>query len=90
MKLAFLEVVFPESRLFELFLLCGPIIYIPDELCQSLFLFRSSLWDLTAGNNFMVMNPVVSEILGGGDGGFPPSSQMPVSCKKEQMPLPIK
>ena len=47
------------------------------------FGFRAFLWYLASGKNFMVIRPVVPEILGGG--GFPPPPKMPVSCQKEQM-----
>ena len=40
--------------------------------------------DLTSGKNFMVIRPVVSEILGGGT-----TPQMPVHCQKEQMLLTV-
>ena len=48
---------------------------------KKFFGFRASLLSLTSGKNFMVIRPVVSEIL-------PP--QMPVHRQKEQMLLTVK
>ena len=46
------------------------------------FRFRASSLGLTSGKNFMIIRPVVSEILGG---MVPTPPQMLVSCQKEQM-----
>ena len=53
---------------------------------KKFFWFLASPLSLTSGKNFMVIGPVVSEILGG-DGTTP---QMLLHCQKEQMLLTVK
>jgi len=55
---------------------------------KKIFLISASLRSLTSGGNFMVICPVVFEILGGG--GLSPLSQMLVSCQKEQIALNVR
>ena len=54
-KLEFPEFAFPENRPFERFW----------TFQTHIFGFRASIWHLTSGKTFMVIGPVVSEILGG-------------------------
>ena len=78
------EAAFPENGLSELFGLCWPMIYRPDQFCQSLFLvsrllIELAIWQKLHGHklgNFQDLR-----------GGGYQLHQEPLSYQKEQIPL---